>query len=331
MRRLLYGQVVSRALCAVAVLGIPDILADSRYRAEELAAKCGADPEVLHQVLRALVPFGVFDVGEDATFGLTPLGAALRSDAKASALPTAMLVHGDVGRAWEEFLTTVRTGEPAFRALNGTDFFSYIDRRPEMHAVFHESQAHGLTIDLQGILRRVDFSDHRVLVDVGGGDGALLQAVLTKYPEARGVLVDLPTVVAEAGVRFASEGLAERVDLCSGDFFESLPPGGDLYMLRQITHDLDDERCARLLASCRRAMGDSGAGLLILDLLAEDRPATDADAQMTAIMNLYMMSVFGGRERTRSELELLLEEAGFAVRSVTPVAGQMSAVLARPV
>ncbi len=332
MRQLLYGQLISRAVCAVAVLGIPDVLGEERYTAAELAAKCGADLRSLHQLLRALVPFGVFTEHPDATFGLTPLGATLRGDARASALPTAMLVHGEVGTAWNEFLTTVMTGEPSFAAVHGADFFTHLETRPQLRAVFHTSQQHGLSLDLEGILRHVDFSGRRLVVDIGGGDGALLEAVLTRHQELRGILVDLPAVVAAAGRRFAAAGLTDRTGLCSGDFLASLPPGGDLYMMRQITHDLDDRRCAALLSACRAAM-DPDATLLIMDLMADAGPAAaaDADARMTATMNLYMMSVFGGHERTRAEFEALLASAGFAVESVTRVAGQMTAVAARPV
>jgi hypothetical protein len=329
MRQLLYGQLVSRALCAVAALDIPNIMSRGQFTVEELAAKSGADPRSLYQLLRALVPFGVF-IEDDGTFGLTPLGGTLRSDATASALPTAMLVHGEVGQAWNEFLRTIQTGEPSFRSIYGTDFFAYLDRRPELHAIFHKSQQHGLTIDLEGILRRVDFADRAVVVDVGGGDGALLEAVLTRYSSARGILVDLPTVVAKADLRFAAAGLTDRTELYDGDFLVSVPSGGDLYMLRQITHDLNDERCAALLSSCRRAMALRDTVLLIMDLIADDRPSTDTDARVTAIMNLYMMSIFGGRERTRAEFERLLVGAGFVVESVAKVAGQMTAITARP-
>jgi hypothetical protein len=329
MRHLLYGQLISRAVCAVAVLGVPDVLGDQRYTADELAAKCGADPRALHQLLRALVPFGVFTEHADATFGLTPLGGTLRGDARASALPTALLVHDEVGQAWNEFLTTVRTGRPAFAAVHGTDFFTHLETRPRLRAVFHASQQHGLSMDLDGILRHVDFTGRRVLVDIGGGDGALLEAVLTAHPGTRGVLVDLPAVVEAAAGRFAAAGLTDRTELCSGDFLADLPEGGDLYMMRQITHDLDDARCAALLAACRRAM-DPGATLLIMDLMADAGAPTGRDARMTATMNLYMMSVFGGHERTRAEFEDLLARAGFAVESVTRVAGQMTALAARP-
>jgi len=330
MRRLLYGQLVSRAICAVAALDIPNILGGERYSVEELALKSGADRRSLLQLLRALVPFGVFVGHDDGTYGLTPLGGTLRGDAEASALPTAMLVQDEVGRAWNDLLATIRSGEPSFRTLYGADFFAHLDTRPELHDTFHKSQQHGLEMDLGGILRAIDFTGSEVIVDVGGGDGALLEAVLTRHPGPRGVLVDLPGVIAAAGRRFADAGLAGRTELCAGDFYAALPPGGDLYLMRQITHDLDDARCGALLDSCRRAVTPESR-LLILDLMADDLPSTDAEARMTAIMSLYMMSIFGGRERTRAEFEHLLAGAGFAVESVTRLNGQMTAIAARPV
>jgi hypothetical protein len=330
MRRMLYGQLLSRTLCAVAVLDIPDLLADRPLSVAELAAKSGSDPDALGQVLRSLVPFGVFVEHEDDTFGLTPLGATLRSDAVASAMPTALLVHGEVGQAWGELLWTLQTGETAYGKLFGTDFFTHLDGNPTLREVFHKSQEHGLRLDIEGILRHIDFTGCSVLVDVGGGDGALLECVLGRYPELRGVLIDLPAVVAEAGVRFAAAGLGDRAELCGGDFFGSVPAGGDVYLLRQITHDLDDDRCVALLRSCRRAMKD-GATLLIMDLMRDAHEVGDAASEMTALMDLYMISIFGGRERSRAELGRLLERAGLRMESVTRVSGQMAAVRAIPV
>lgn len=329
MRQMLYGQLLSRTLCAVAALDIPDILADAALGAEELAAKAGAQPDTLRQVLRALIPFGVFDEDESGAFRLTRLGATLRTDAEASALPTALLVHGEVGRSWNDFLVTMRTGETAFGQLYGTDFFSHLDDAPALRATFHQSQQHGLTLDLAGILRNLDFSEYKVLVDVGGGDGALLESVLAANPGMSGVLLDLPTVVAQASVRFAAAGLAERVELCGGDFFKVVPEGGDLYLLRQITHDLDDARCVELLSACRAAM-DAGSTLMVMDIVTDGRAGGGPAAEMSSLMDLYMMSIFGGRERSRAEFERLLGSAGFALRSVLPVSGHMAAILADP-
>ncbi len=329
MRRLIYGQLLSRALCAVAELGIPDTLADGPRTAEYLAARSGAHPRALRQLLRALVTFGVFVQHEDGTFGLTALGATLRTDAVASALPTALLVGAEIGHAWNDFLSTIRTERPAFENVFGTGFFAYLESNPQLRATFDLSQAAWLALDLEEILHHADLSNRRVVVDVGGGDGALLEHLLTRYPHAHGVLIDLPTAAERAHERLTIAGLSGRFEICPGDFCEAVPAGGDLYVLRQIMHDLTDERCRMLLAACRTAMAENSA-LIIIDLVTDERTEGDRDADMTSLMDLYMMSLFGTRERTSLEFDGLLAAAGFAVRGVTRLSSQMVAIEALP-
>ena len=330
MRRLIYGQLLSRALCAVAALGIPDTLAGGPRTAEYLAAHCGAHPRALRQVLRALVTFGAFVQHEDGTFGLTPLGATLRADAVASARPTALLVGAEIGHAWNDFLSTVRTERPAFENVFGTGFFAYLESNPQLRATFDLSQAAWLAPDLEEIIHHVDLSDREVVVDVGGGDGALLEHLLTRYPHARGVLIDLPTAAERAHERLTIAGLSGRFEICPGDFCTAVPAGGDVYVLRQIMHDLTDERCRDLLTACRAAMTEHSA-LIIIDLVTDERTADDDnDAHMTSLMDLYMMSLFGTKERTSLEFDGLLAAAGFAARAVTRLSSQMVAIEALP-
>ena len=329
MRRLIYGQLLSRALCAVAALGIPDTLAEGPRTAEYLAEQCGAHPRALRQVLRALVTFDAFVQHEDGTFGLTPLGATLRTDAVASALPTALLVGGEIGHAWNDFLSTVRTERPAFENVFGAGFFAYLESHPELRGTFDLSQAAWLAPDLEEILHHVDLSNREVVVDVGGGDGALLEHLLTRYPHARGVLIDLPTAAERAHERLSVAGLSGRFEICPGDFCATVPSGGDVYVLRQIMHDLTDERCRKLLTACRAAMTEHSA-LIIIDLVTDEHTPDDGDPHMTSLMDLYMMSLFGTKERTSLEFDGLLAAAGFAVRAVTRLSSQMVAIEALP-
>lgn len=329
MRRILYGHLLSRALCAVAALGVPDMLAEGPRTAENLAERSSASAAALRQVLRALAAFDVFAEHEDGTFSLTPLGETLRSDAVASAVPTAALVGSEIGQAWNDFMWTVRTGRSAFGKLYGTDFFSYLELKPELRTIFDLSQAEGLRLDLDEILRRIDFSGSRVVVDVGGGDGALLEHVLAAYPHLRGVLIEVPQEVARARQRLTAAGLANRFEAHAADIFENVPAAGDVYLLRQIMHDWDDEHCVALLAACRRAMSEH-AVLLIIDLVVKDNVTSDPDSQLAALMDLYMMSIFDGRERTRAQLESLLADAGFRLNTVTRLSGRMMALRATP-
>jgi hypothetical protein len=330
MRRLLYGHLLSRVLCSMAALGIPDLIGDGGRSVADLARETTCHPPSLHQAMRALTSFGVFREEADGTFGLTPLGATLRRDAPASARHTALLVGNEVGNAWNQFEMTVRTGRTAFSALFGTDFFSYGNLKPELRAVFDSSQAAGLELDLEHITAGLDLSCHQLIVDVGGGDGALLVHLLEAYPHLRGLVFDLPRVTAKARRRLADAELTDRCAVRSGDFFGTIPPDGDLYLLRQILHDWDDEHCRALLRNCRDAMSP-GAKLMIIELLAEKRDHTGLAGEMTALMDLYMLSIFDGKERTRAEFIQLLTDCGFAMCEVRMLAPTLAAITAVPV
>lgn len=330
MRRLLYGHLLSRALCSMAALGIPDLIGGGTRSVADLAQETACHLPSLHQAMRALTAFGVFREHPDGVFGLTPLGATLRRSAPASALPTALLVGNEIGHAWNQFETTVRTGHTAFSSAFGTDFFSYGDLKPELRAVFDSSQAAGLELDLVHITAGIELSRHRLIVDVGGGDGALLVHLLRSYPHVRGLVLDLPRVAVKAWHRLAEAGLAARCEVQAGDFFEAIPGGGDLYLLRQILHDWDDAHCLRLLGNCRAAMSP-GAQLMIIELLTDERAHMGVADEMTALMDLYMLSIFDGKERARAEFIQLLQDAGFAVGEIRMLTSTLAAITAVPV
>jgi hypothetical protein len=330
MRRLLYGHLLSRALYALAALGIPDLLAAGPRTAADLARAADARPAELSRLLRALARFGVLDEVPGGGFRLTALGATLRADTPGSALPTALLVGREVGQAWDDLLTTVRTGQPAFPAVHGLDFFDYLERHPPVRDVFDRSQAADLAIEVDSILGVVDFGGFRTIVDVGGGDGALLERVLTAWPHLRGVLMDLPPVIAAARRRFAAaDGVGDRCTFQAGDMFVTVPAGGDCYLMRQILHDWDAERCVRVLRNCRAAMPGTGR-LLIVERVADEAPGTDPVGQLTALMDLYMLAVLGGRERTADEFRQLLHDGGFRLETVHRLAGGVTVLVAAP-
>lgn len=355
MRELIYGHLRSRALCAMAELGLADALAERPLPAAELADRAGADPALLTRLLHALAAFGALRAtsGQSGSSGpsgssgssgpsgeavqagrpgeffeLTPLGAALRTDAPASALPTALLVARAVAPAWERLTESVRTGRPGFPEAFGEDFFSRLGADPALRSVFDRSQETGLALELAAVLDAVDFSGALTVVDVGGGDAALLTGLLAANPELRGVLVDLAEALEPAARRLAGTGLGARCELVAGDFFAPLPPGADRYLLRHILHDWDDDACRALLRNCRAAMGPE-ARLVVVDHLAGADPA--GGDRWGAVMDLYMMSLFGGgRERTREEVTGLLHEAGFGAVRVTRLAAGAGVFEARP-
>lgn len=323
MRRLLYGRIVSAALCTAAELRLPDLLHEGPKTADELAARTDAHPGALRRLMRALVAFDVVAERADGAYELTALGGTLRSDVPGTALPTALLA-GELGRAWDALGVTVRSGGPAFDATFGTDFFTYLGTKPDLRETFYASQAADLDLTLEE-LAAVGFASYGTIVDVGGGDGALLAQVLAACPGSRGVLVDLPAVVPEARERMAAAGLADRCEVVAGDFFASVPSGGDLYVLRDVLHDWPDERCVELLAACRRSM-PATAGLLIIERVVDE----DATAWLGRVMDLYMLCVLDGRERTLAEFQRLLGAAGFTSGTCHRLSAGAVGIMARP-
>jgi SAM-dependent methyltransferase len=334
LRRMIFGQLLSQAVCVAAELGLSDLLADGPLPVRELAAHTGAAPRKLWQLMRCLAAFGVYAAGPGGTFELTALGAALRSGARGSALPTALLAASEVGRAWSGLLGTVRTGRPAFDEMHGMGFFGFLDHDPQLRDLFDRSQTHDMELEIDQLLGAVDFSRFRRLVDVGGGDGALLARLLQANPQAEGILQDSAKVAQSARARMARLGLADRCTAVTGDFFLSVPPGGDLYLLRQILHDWDDERCVALLRVCGRAMRP-GSHLMIIERVmheggAHDRAATDQDAQFAALMDLYMMVVLDGEERSGREFSDLLGKAGFVIDAMHRLPTSVAVIEATP-
>ncbi|SFP29272.1 MULTISPECIES: methyltransferase [Actinomadura] len=328
MRALLHGQIVSRALCVVAELGLADELRDGPRTAEELAARVSAHPGAVRRLLRALSAFDVFAADADGAFRLTPLGATLCEDAPGSARPTALLLGGPVGTAWTRLGHTARTGGSAFTDAFGTGFFEHLTGEPELNATFDRSQAEGLRVELDEVFGAVDFTPYRRIVDVGGGDGELLARLLEGVPGAHGRLLDLPGTVARAAGRLAARGLAGRCSLVAGDFFAEVPSGGDLYLLSHVLHDWDDERAVDILRVCRTAMPPD-ATLMVIDLLPDG--GTDDSSRFAAGMDLYLMSLFGGDgggERGDEAVRRLLRDAGLEPRSTLRLPSGMGVVTA---
>ncbi|MFC8538818.1 methyltransferase [Streptomyces sp. NPDC057249] len=328
MREMLYGALLSRALCTAAVMGVPDALAEGPRGVADLAAELDAVPDALGQLLRTLTAFEVFERLPDGTYALTPLGAALRTDAHATAYPTALLVDGVMGASWTALATTVRTGRPGFEDVHGMSLFDYLDRHPAVRETFDHSQAADLQLSLEHIRSAVGPVGSTV-VDVGGGDGTLLAHLLAGAPDARGVLLDTQATTVRAKEVLAAAGLEERSRVVAGDFFEAVPGDGDLYLLREILHDWNDSQCVTVLGACRRAMRP-GTRLLIIERVAADDEGAAGTSRMTALMDLYMLSVLRGQERSLGDYDRLLSASGFVRTSVSRMPGHVVAIEAAP-
>jgi hypothetical protein len=309
VRSLLLGRLVTAAIGAAAQLRLPDLIAGGQGTVDQLAKATSTDPPGLYRLLRALTEIGVVEEQSPGTFGLTGLGHALRDDVPGTARPSALLASGEMGQAWDCLLYSVRTGRPAFENVFGTDLFGYLAERPERREVFYASQAADLEATLAG-LASVDLGGYQTIVDVAGGDGALLAALLARHPQGRGILLEQESVVPAARQRMTETGLADRCEVVSGDMFTAVPGEGDLYLMRDILHDWPDERCVELLSVCRAAM-PAGAMLMVIERVAGE-PAD----QRTALMDLYMLSVLTGQERTVGQYRGLLDRAKLCLSAV---------------
>jgi hypothetical protein len=310
---------LSQALYVAAKLGVADVLRSEPLASEAVAEAVGARAPLLRRVLRALVAAGVFIELEDGRFATNDAGSALRADAPGRVRDVVINFGEEMYRSFGELLHTVRTGETAFDFIYGAPVFEYYAANPDAEAS-GAARMLARTLPVASEFAASDvLRDARTLVDVGGGTGTLLAKVLSHRPKMRGVLFERPGMLELAGVYLAEQGLADRSDLVEGDFFVSVPAGGDLYVLKSVLHDWDDDRCVAILRSCRAAMDDT-ARLAIIDLLVPERMTSSGPAVSAGLLDLIMLAYAGGRERTEAELTQLLKQANLRLVSTTPLA-----------
>jgi O-methyltransferase domain/Dimerisation domain len=324
--QMMTGYWVSQAIHVAAKLGIADLLADGPVDCEDLALATNTHAPSLRRVLRALASVGVFTEVSPGSFALTPLAELLRTETPGSMRALAIMYAEEQYRAWGELLHSVRTGETAFEQQFGMGYFEYLAQHPESDRVFNEAMT-GWTHQLVGaVVDTYDFSAFKTVVDVGGGYGALLAAILQNNSGMRGILFDLPHVVASAEEQLAATEVADRCTFVGGDFFAEVPAGGDAYVLSQILHDWDDERCVAILGNCRQVIPDHGK-LLVVELVL---PPGD-EPFLGKWLDLHMLVLLGGRERTAAEYNTLFRAAGFELARVVPTPPGPSVVEAVPV
>jgi len=325
LQTLAAGYTVTASIVAAAELKIADCLAEGPLLAQEIATRCGALAEPVYRLLRALASVDVVREVEAGRFALTPVGAALRSDSPCSLVGIMKMISSDwYWRSWGALPWTIRTGEPSFTQLFGTDFFSYIKERPAEAAGFHAGMTSLSSISDHMVANAYDFQQHVHVVDVGGGSGGLLAAVLEAAPALRGTLYDLPHAIETALPQLTSGLLSERCSCVAGDFLAHVPEGGDAYILKHVLHGLGPEMGATVLRRIREAMAPDGR-LIVVDMVipAGNEPgyAKFNDLGMMLLSN-------GGRERTQGEFETLFAVAGFALSRLTPIAMGLSIIIA---
>ena len=308
---------VSQALYVAAELGIADLLADGPQTHDTLAAETRTHAPSLRRVLRLLVTAGVFVEGADGRFELTPVGSFLRRG-PGSFRATARLFGGPmVWQAWGDLLKTVRTGEPALARVFGTDSFGYFAAHPDEAAVFDEAMSTFTGMIAGAVAAAYDFSSMRAVIDIGGGEGALLTGILRAHPSLRGAVLDLPRLAEGARRQIAAAGLADRYEFVGRDFFEGVPGGFDAYLLKHVIHDWDDAHAVRILETCRRAMGPE-AKLLIVEGVYPPRVDGSPESRAAAANDVNMLVCTGGRQRSEVEFRDLYAAAGFRLTRIVP-------------
>jgi orsellinic acid C2-O-methyltransferase len=316
--QMIFGFFPTQVLYVAARLRVPDLVAAGAMSSEELAEATGTHPPSLYRLLRALAYLGILEETEPSCFGLTELGAPLRSDAAESVWATTLLFCGDgVWRSWGELLISVRTGETAFDKSSGTEPFAHFAENPEASETFNQAMSEGTRRDAPGIIRSYDFGQFQTLVDVGGGDGTLLAAILGANPGLHGVLFDSASGLAQAPNRLEAGRVGDRCQLVEGDFFASVPGDADAYILKSVIHDWDDERCVTILKNCHRSMA-GGAKVLIVEPVLPPTVEPSFTRLGVIMSDLNMLLNTGGRERTEAEFATLLRSAGLELTAVVP-------------
>jgi hypothetical protein len=322
LSQMIDGGRVAQIVAVAAELRLPDLLADGPRTAAQLAEATVTHAPTLARLLRALAAIGLLHMDGDS-YALTALGSALRSD-HPRRLDLNARYWGQEPRwhSWGHLLDSVETGQAAFPAIFGMQTWEYNEQHPELNHVFNALMIAGSQRRQDAILAAYDFPRFGVIADIGGGHGQLLGAILQRYPDLRGILFDQPHVLAGAPELLAGLGVEERCTLVPGNFFESAPAGADTYLLKFILHDWADDAAAAILETVARAM-QPGATLLVVDrVLPGDAVPPPGDA----IIDLHMLVMLGGKERTEDEFRDLYDRAGFRLTRIIPTTSDVSLV-----
>jgi len=313
---------ISRIVYVAAKLGLADHLAGGPKGADELATLTATHAPSLYRLMRTLAHLGLLTEESGPRFRLTPVGAALQTNAPGAARATVLTLAGYwCVNGFGELLYSVQTGKSGLEKTLGMPIFDWFGRNPEMASLFSETMVGFHGAEPAAVAAAYDFSNLKSIVDVGGATGNLLTTVLARAPGARGILYDLPHVVREASALVQSRGLADRVSIESGSFFERVPGGGDAYMLSHVIHDWSEVQCLTILGHCRRAIKPEGRLLLIEMVLPPGNTPHPGK-----VLDMMMLVGPGGRERTEVEYGQLLAQAGFRLNRIVPTESAVSVI-----
>ncbi len=320
--QMLTGAWVTQSIATAARFGIPDALASGPKTVDELAAKVGANAGATKRLMRMLTGIGVFASAEGGRYALTPLSERLREDTPGS-LKHMFIAETDGvhWRSWEKVADAVRTGLPRPLAVFGMPAFDYYSKFKDEGEQFGRAMANVSGFASQAVLDAYDFSRFQTVLDVGGGNGSMVLSILKRYPKAKGIVADLPYIEAQAKASIQEAGMADRCRFQAADFFQGVPEGADAHVLKFILHDWNDEESVQLLKSCRSAIAPDGR-ILVLEVVVPESSGPD----LSHLMDMNMMVMTGGMERTAKEYESLLARGGFQLTRIVPTASPFSVI-----
>jgi hypothetical protein len=316
----------SQAIYVAAKLGVADVLGEGPRSHDEIASATGANSKSLARLLRALVALGVIAIEDDGRFRLTAIGAPLQSDMPGSMRSMILTLGEEHYQAWGKLLESIQTGEPAFDRVYRQPLFEYLTQSPAAAQTFNEAMTDVTSQVALATGLAYDFSRTRVAADIGGGHGVLLDCILRSNPSMTGILFDSEQVIESAPQQSASSGVGGRRRSIAGDFFESVPAGADVYLLKNVLHDWSDDRAVLILNNCHRAMAPD-AKLLVIEVVL---PVLD-DPAFGNLLDLNMLVMSGGRERTLDEYGKLFEASGFRLNQAIPTQAPVSILEAQPI
>ena len=322
LTQMAFAHVVTQALYVAAKLGVADLIADGARPVSELAAETKTNERALYRVLRSLASVGVFKETDPKVFALTPYADALRADVPGSMRNNVIFMGAEWHwRVLGNMLYSVQTGKPAWGHTHGVEVFEFFNANPEAAEIFNRAMT-GMSVGTAAaVVEAYDFSGTKTLADIAGGHGYMLAHVLKGNPNIKGILFDMPSVIAGAQAILDKEGVAERVEQVAGDFFASVPEGADTYMTKSIIHDWDDERAVKILKNIQKVLPGDGR-LLLVELVV---PESD-EPHFSKLLDLEMLCSPGGQERTESEFRELLAAAGLRLTRIIPTKSPYSVI-----
>ena len=327
LRQIMRGFEKSQLIYVAVKLGIADLLQGGDKDVQTLARETGIQAPGLYRVMRGLAWCGLVSHADDDRFSLTPLGRCLRIDADDSLRDHVLCIGEIEWPAWSALLHAVRTGETAFEHVFGMRFYDYLSHNAEAGSYFDRLMGVSTTPVAHAVVRAYDFSPVETMVDIGAGNGTLITTILRANPHMRGVVFDLPSVIARTTQRLEGLEVAPRLQVIGGDFFQGVPSGADTYLMRWVLHNWDDDHCVRLLDNCHRAMRRPGR-LLVVEQVMPERVDPSSE---TVGLDLGMMVHLGSGERTEDEFRRLLWRGGFQLTRIIPTDAGMHIVEAMPV